>query len=290
MALPNSPIVNAGLLYVNGVRLQFQGGGAVVATGALLNMEPGQVRDSTNTNDIVLPQAVSAAGVPVVDQYGHPVGAMINGAFVGANGVDVAAIITGGFYGVYVIGDSTGFQPSAGLLSLNEVTPVLPEGYDMYRRVGYIFTSTVSGAIVINQWYQYGSGSTRNYWYDKPLLPSTVTPSTSYAPQILFGAPYLADQVFVDVSYKPATAGNIAQFLSYGSPAAAAAPGPSSPAQGCVRLSGVVAGEAQVTNMMMPIEIDHLTLTEPFVAVLYQTSSASDVLILTVTGFVDFLV
>src|ERR1700743_3615216 len=118
MSIPNTPIVNRGALYVNG--LEFE-----VFAFFLLFIHEGAARDSTNTNDIVLNSSL-----------------VLNGQNVGPNGTDDAPITPNTRYAVHVIGDSNNNNPTAGLLSLSASNPNLPSGYDMFRRVGWIYTDS----------------------------------------------------------------------------------------------------------------------------------------------------
>src|SRR5271163_1557919 len=125
MTTPNIPVVNKGLLYVNGFAVS-QGAINVanLATNAI-NVTGGQCRDSTDTNDIVLPNATYTLNPLISGQ--------VNALDVGA----LAAAVT--LYYVYAISDSTQYRTPGTLLSLADnifATPVLPFGYDMYRRVG----------------------------------------------------------------------------------------------------------------------------------------------------------
>jgi hypothetical protein len=291
MSIPNTPVVNAGLSYVNGLNLIYQGGGSIVATAKLVNMEPGQARDSTNTNDIILPEALDANGDPIEDQYGNPVGAMINGAAIGANGCDLSAfsLTNLGGWAVYVIGSSGSNQPSAGLFSQNQEVPILPAGYDMYRRVGYIRVLNVGGIPVIAQWYQEGQGEVRTYYYDLPVAQTVPLVSGAlpvvYTPWNLFAPPY-ADQLIVDVSFTPTASTDRVSFLPFGSPAAAANPGT---ARGCVVFGGGGISFASESTFLIPVtpELNLSGFLDP--TVLVKVSATTNALVVYVTGFVDLL-
>lgn len=118
---PQTPIVNAGLKYVNGLLLS----NSPLAPNTQLVLGAGQARDSSNVNDMLLSNDVA-----------------LDGLHVGANGMDVAVLAPNGMYAVYLIGDSTENQPIAGLLSLaSNAQPFLPFGYDMFRLIGYVSTN-----------------------------------------------------------------------------------------------------------------------------------------------------
>lgn len=245
MTTPNQPIVNAGIIYVNGL-------GIAKTAAKVVSLAAGASRDTTNTNDIILNTGVS-----------------INGATVGVNGVDVAVLVASTLYAVYVIGDSTGYEPTAGLLALGGATPNLPSGYDMYRRVGYVLTD---GSANILQFYQYGRGQSRTYYYDVGINVLTAGTATSFTAVDLSAAmPHIPTQVILDIAYTANAATDTAQFLPYGSTATS----------GIVRFGTGVAA-AQVGSIIVPCA---LNVGAP--EILYKVTSASDSLTLLLTGYVD---
>jgi len=148
---PNYPMVNLGNLYVQGGALSF-------VSGTSITIAAGQFRDSTNVNDIVLSSA-----------------ATIVASANGANGLDVGSLGNSTLYAVYVIGDSTDYNPTAGLLSASFSAPTLPAGYDMFRRIGCVLTS---GAAAILDFSQSG----RTMWYAAAIATAvTVGQSTAFA-------------------------------------------------------------------------------------------------------------
>lgn len=244
---PNVPIVNAGLLYVNGLAISNN------ATNTKLNLASGQARNSSNVDDIILSTGVT-----------------IDGTTVGANGVDAAAIVASSFYAVYVIGDSTAHQSTAGLLSLNATTPALPYGYDMYRRIGWILTD---GAAHILTFWQFGGGSGRTYYYDVGISALSGGTQTSFtAVDLSASVPPIATQVLFKATYTPNSATNTAQFLPYGSTAT----------NGFVQFGYGVAA-AQVGMVTIPAELNAAKAE-----IQYKVAS-SDTLSLLTVGYQDSL-
>lgn len=189
MSLPNYPIVNAGLKYVNGLDVSYSAAKKVA-------IAPGACRDSLNINDIVLDAPL-----------------LLDGAVVGVNGVDQAAFQASKFYAVYVIADSTKYNPVAGLFALKDAVPVLPYGYDMYRRLGWVKTE---GASNILKFYQYGTGETRTIWYDSPYQIGNFVAGAppAYAPVDLSPAiPLQRSEAKINVLYTCSNAVQILQFL-----------------------------------------------------------------------------
>ncbi len=135
-----------GNLYVNGFRLQHAG-------NTVLNLMPGSARDSSNSRDITM-----VGNVPV------------NASNVGVvNGLDTGVFANNSCYAVYVIADSNNVNPTGGLFSLNLITPSLPVGYDLYRRVGYGLTNP---ATQFTLFYQTGNGDERTYYNPTSPLQS----------------------------------------------------------------------------------------------------------------------
>jgi len=213
------PIVNAGLLYVNGLELS-RTDDAYVAVAA------GAARDSSNVVDIIVNSALA-----------------INGGAVGANGVDLAALAASSMYAVYVIADSTKYNEPAGLLSLaSNAAPFLPSGYDVYRRIGWVLTD---GSADLLEFYQFGSNETRAYYYDVGISELSAGNETTYtAIDLATSVPPIATRVFLDVAYTPASATNLLQLI----------PGGSSATNGVVRFGYGVAA-AQVGDAIAPCSL-----------------------------------
>lgn len=241
-----TPIVNAGLKYVNGLDLAH-------VDDANLTMAAGAARDSGNINDIILDAAVT-----------------INGAAVGANGVDVAALEASKLYAVYVIGDSTGYNDAAGLLSLDTDQPSLPAGYDMYRRVGWVRTDGSADLLV---WWQFGNGQERMYYYDIGISELSGGNSTTFAAiDLATSVPPIATEVLFDALFTPDGATEIAEFLPFGSSAT----------NGIVTFGYGVAG-AQRGMVTVPCRLDSAVPK-----VQYKVATGDTLTLLTI-GFKDYL-
>ncbi len=244
--MPNTPIVNAGLLYVNGLNI-------AKTAAKTLSVSAGAARDSSDTNDMSLAASVT-----------------INGAAVGANGVDIAALAASSQYAVYLIGDSTLYQDVAAILSLNNSAPSLPGGYDMYRRIGWIRTD---GSSNILQFWQYGNGQERQYYWDVGISELSGGSSTTFAAiDLATSVPPIACQVLFDVTFTPDGATEVAEFLPFGSAASS----------GFIRFGTGVAG-AQVGVVEVPCQLD-----SGVPKVLYKVA-AGDTLTLLCVGFKDSL-
>lgn len=246
----NNPIVNARVKYVNGLEMAW-----VDTTHFTLNA--GAASDSTNVDDIILPALVTNTI-----------------SSVGVNGVDIAVAIASTFYAVYVIGDSTGYKATASIISLSGVQPALPSGYDMFRRVGWILTDSSSHVL---KFWQYGHNSARDMWYDTPIATPAITTSTTYVTQSLAaGVPPITCEVFLKYVYGAIAAGNSFQMGPYGSIPTVAMIDISSP---------VVLGTATQTGpVVVPSALNAAVPT-----IEHKESSASDTLVLAVSGYQDGL-
>lgn len=115
-----------------------------------VTVAPAFVRSSDDTYDIYL------AASQVVDIARAGAKPVLNGLDAGAEAADT-------WYAVYVIGDSTGVNAGATILSANFTTPTLPAGYNVYRRIGAVRNNAGSNFIKFNQVW---NGPVRRYWYD----------------------------------------------------------------------------------------------------------------------------
>lgn len=198
MANPNLPIVNAGTKYANGCILAW-------VSNTVLSLTVGAARDNRDENDIILGSVLT----PSLN-----IGATINAALIGvANGLDAGALAANSDYAVYIIGDSTGNSPVAGLISTNFAQPILPRGYDIFRRVGAAMTD---GSAHFLKWFQYGRSLTRTYYYDAPIVVLTAGAATTFTAVDLNSAlpnvgPY---EVYFQAAYTPGAATNVAEFIN----------------------------------------------------------------------------
>lgn len=230
MPIPNTPVVNAGLKYVNGLNLDY-------VSAKVLNVAVGAARDHLNIDDIILEEAVDDSGT------GLGYGAQINGLVVGANGCDQAVLANSSMYAVYVIADSTKYEPVACLLSLaSNAAPYLPFRYDSYRRIGYVLTD---GSANLRAWDQRGDGESRWMWY-RASVATDVTSGSS------------ATFAAVNVSGSIPAGGKVGIFKCTYTPTAAndelaLRSGDSSTDEGQAVASGAAAGVVEVVMLQCPV-------------------------------------
>lgn len=163
------PIVNQPSLYVNGFAISND----ATTPNTKLDIAAGQCRDSNNIIDMQLGDFLN-------EGFGTPNSAtVLNAAVTGINGLDTGSLGVSKVYAVYVIGDSSGKNPTGTILSLNQTTPQLPFGYDSYRKIGYWTTS--SGSVFLKGAYSASGVGVRTFYYDAPISVGTTASSASYA-------------------------------------------------------------------------------------------------------------
>jgi hypothetical protein len=235
----STPIVNARMYYINGLKLAY-------LTATTMTVTAGRCSNSTNVNDIAvgLPLNVAATQTGVLPVTAGTGTVTINTAAHGAGGLDIGAMANDTFYAVYAIGDSFGVEPGSACISANLTTPLLPAGYDMYFRIGFIKSN---GSAQILPFRQDGCDLDRWMWYDAPIATNiTAGSSATYAP--------------VDCSAGlPANTPTMVNFRYVFAPTAAdntlvLAPGTSTSTQGYATASGAVAGIPEIGNLICPTD------------------------------------
>ena len=235
-----TPVTNARLYYIDGLQLQY-------VSATTMTVTAGSCSDSTNVNDISVGLALNVAATPTGTE---PVAAgtgnvLINTAQNGAAGLDTGTIAVSTFYAVYAIGDSYGNNPGSAMISASFTQPILPAGYNMFFRIGYIKTD---GSAYILAFRQDGVTLDRWMWYDAPIATSvTAGASATYAP--------------VDASAGlPVTVPTMVRWYCTFTPTAASnalvlVPGTSTSTLGYASASGAVASVAEIVNLTCPIDL-----------------------------------
>ena len=244
----NTPILDKSSLYVDGLDITW------LSTGTF-QIGAGAVRDSTNTNDMILSS-------PYVVGLGTK----------GVGGLDSGALTPSTWYAIYIVGDSTKNTRSKAVISLNSTLPASPGGFDMYRRIGWCRTDTgAGGTIGLIKTYVIGVSRTRYYAYDVPvpaLINGNATAVT--AVDISASVPNVSPNgtlVNFDATYLPVAAGNVALLTIANTATYSNRVG-----------SGVAA--AQVTNIQAPIVGQ---------TVRYKVSASGDSFNLVTLGFFDYI-
>lgn len=214
--MPNNPIVNDRVKYVNGLNLSWtDANNIVVAAGACSN--------STNVADIVLSSAVTI---------------LRTGS--GALGLDTGSYANDTLYYVYVIGDSTGYQDTSALYSASASAPTLPFGYDMFLRVGCVR----SGTSAFLAFDQRGLDGARTMWYRASLATDiTAGSSATFAAVDLTGlVPAINTDVIFKCTFTPTGADDPLALRS----------GDSATDEGQAVVSGSAAGVVKIAMLTCP--------------------------------------
>lgn len=243
--MPNVPIVNAGYKNIQGLNMVF-------GSGSTITIQAGQVRDSTDTNDIMLLSDT-----------------VVSTAFQGVNGLDIGTVQTNKVYAVYVIGDSTKYEPGATLLSESATNPSLPFGYDMFRRVGYIKTD---GSFNLLNFEQRGNGHDRILWYNGLQLLLNGANNTVFTDVggTLF-VPPAKTTLYLVMDFTPGIAGDTVNLRAKGS----------TNAIGSSRFSGEVVGVKKSGEVSVPTNESGIFQ--------YKVTDASDSVTIYLKGYVDNL-
>ncbi len=163
---PLGPVVNQGNPYINGMRLTW------VST-TTFTVGAGQVRDSSNTTDILMGTTLfPATGSGGTNSLSTSAAVTITTTVSGVGGLDVGTITASKLYSVFAIGDSRGFNAGSAVFSLAVPTagPHLPLGYDSWRYIGSVAVDSGSHFI---PFLQTGAQALRSMWYDSGTLDGT---------------------------------------------------------------------------------------------------------------------
>jgi hypothetical protein len=204
---------------------------------------------------------------------------------VGAGGLDQGTIAASTKYYVYAIGNSNSYAPGINdqmfydnpypgtVVISTSTTPTLPLSYNMYRYIGAVFTN---GSSQFVKFEQTGSGRDRTMLYDDPIATAvTAGTSTTYANvSVAVAVPTSGLMVFLRVALTPNSSASKTLVAPYGS----------------TSTNGVGIVKGQVAAVVNEAVIQCTCASNSGVAtVLYKTTSASDSVAISVTGYVDEL-
>lgn len=233
------------------------------ASATTLSMSAGMCRDSSNKFDITLGSAY-----PSLQNKTVTAPLTLNIAVNGANGLDTGTVAASKVYAVYVIGDSTGYKNTAGLISLSLTAPTMPENYNAMRLVGYALTDGSSNFLLM---FQTGSNNEREVLMDVKIATAiTAGASTTYAAATLTAmVPAIANvMAHIDCAFTPATAGNLLSLQKFGATGAQ------------FEQKGQVASVVIETDSYIPVGLD-----SGVPKINYKVGNASDAVAINVRGF-----
>lgn len=223
-----------------------------VASNTTLTLGTGQCRDSLNDLDLFVDSVLT-----------------INAAVVGKNGIDTGALAASTQYYIYEIDDNTHQYAAAGLASTSATAPVLPQGYNTVRLVGYVRTDSSSHFL---PFIMSGVANVRTItYYDEISVLAGGTQVTTFANVSLAAAlpPVDKTPVTLTARFTPTTAGDYVEVRPYGTTGTNSA-----------SLSSVVAAQVQRSQIST---VSMLNSTTP--TVIYRNSAASCATTLLVRDF-----
>jgi len=264
--IQNDPIYSLPHLYISGLNIS-------VASTTVIAIAPGAARDQNNNIDMEVGfPNLQGVTLPATLNLNYMPPLFINSALNGANGLDQGTLAASSSYGVWLIGDSRGYKPVAGLLSLtSNAYPLLPFGYDSLRLIG--FATSTSGTIFTAAGILNASNLKAFYLQPEVSVLSGGHETTFTAINLSSAIPTAGDTnviAFLDVQFTPAAAGDYAQFRPTGSTATT----------GLVTVTGITANTPQQQYLQVICGVGS-TLPE----IDYLVSSASDSLTVLVAGY-----
>ena len=206
--LQADPIYSLPHLYVSGMNIS-------AASTTVIAIAPGQARDMNDNIDMPISfPNLQGDVVPSILNLGYQQPIFINSAVNGANGLDQGTLAASSNYLVWLIGDSRGYKPVAGLLSLySNAYPLLPQGYDSLLRLGFVVTgggTTFTAGSILN--YK----NARSFYLQPAISELSGGNATTFTGIDLDSSIALGTQTgviaFFSVVFTPAAIGDVVQL------------------------------------------------------------------------------
>lgn len=265
----NDAIYSLPHLYISGLNIS-------VASTTVLAIAPGQARDSNDVMDMPVSfPNLQGNTYPAVlfANYQQPL--FINSAVNGVNGLDAGTLAASTQYAIYLIGDSRGYNQTSGLLSLtSNAFPLIPNGYDSYRLLGFIETDGSSHFVYATHEPQSMSGALGYYLSPavSVLSGGNATTFTGVDCNSAVPAGTLPNVILeLLVTFIPAAANDVVEFRPTGSTATS----------GVTTIVGQVAGVAQTQYIQIIAGVNGSSHT----SFDYLVTSASDSVSVSVVGW-----
>lgn len=271
--IQNDPVYSLPHLYISGLNIS-------AASTTVLAIAPGQCRDSSDNIDMAVgfPNLQGVTLPPILNlNYQQPL--YINSTVNGANGLDQGTLAASTTYMVFLIGDSRGYKPVAGLLSLaSNAYPLLPFGYDSFRLLGFVTTD--SSTHFLNANIVHATNALAYYLQPEASVLSGGN-ATTFTAIDLSGTIADADVavpavtvVILDVIFTPAAIGDIVQFRPTGSSATA----------NLVTITGIAAGipQQQFVQVVSGVSSSDANID-------YLVTSSSDSVNVLINGYITYL-
>jgi len=133
----------------------------------------------------------------------------------GAGGLDTGSEAADTWYAVYVIDDTGGTNSPAGLFSADDETPTLPNGYNVFRRIGWVRNNSSSD---FWEFSQKGKSSSRVYYHlenNTNLQALSDGNATTWTDVDLSSfAPSTCNDVILQVGFKTGSSGEQGDIVS----------------------------------------------------------------------------
>lgn len=132
----------------------------------------------------------------------------------GAGGLDTGSEASSTWYAVYLIDDTSGTNNPAGILSTNTTTPTLPNGYNVFRRIGWVRNDSSSDLL---EFAQRGTGNERRYFWleGKPTINVLSAGSATTWTDVDMSSlmPPTSTVVYLNVGFRTTAAGDASHIL-----------------------------------------------------------------------------
>lgn len=182
-------------VYANGMNVAW-------ASSKTLTINAGQVRDPTNSFDILIQSTIT-----------------LNGLGVGLNGLDQGVLANNTMYYVFVIYDYTFKYPVGTLLSTSINTPLMPFNYTNLRRIGVCKTDGSANFLKFTR-KQSNSNKVFHEW-ETPISILTAGAVTTFtAVSCAAAVPTSAETFFMNLAYTPTATASTSSIRPTGSAAA----------------------------------------------------------------------
>lgn len=267
--IQNDPIYSLPHLYISGLNIS-------VASTTVLAIGPGAARDANNNIDMEVGFTnLQGNNVPAIQFQNYQPPLFLNSAVNGANGLDAGALAASTQYAIYLIGDSRGYNPVAGIISLSSnAYPLIPFGYDSYRLLGFIETDGSVHFVYATHEVQSMSSAIAYYLQPAISVLSGGDATTFTGVDLNSAVPSgTLPNAIVELlaTFIPAAIGDVAQFRPTGSTATT----------GLVTIPGIAAGIAQTQYVQVIAGVNGSS----HASIDYLVTSASDSLSLSVVAW-----
>lgn len=265
----SDPIYSLPHLYISGLNLS-------VASTKIIAISPGQCRDVNDVLDMPVGyQGLQGLTAPAVLPSGYRQPLFVNSAAVGANGLDAGSLAASSQYAIYLIGDSRGYKPVAGIMSLAaKAYPLMPLGYDSLRLLGFVATDSSSNFVFATSAPQMMKDALE-YAMSPAVAELSGGNATSFTGVDLDSSIPLGTlpnvMAILAVTFIPASDGSYVQFRATNSGVSASVP----------TISAVAAGVAQTQYLSVVCGVNGSSHT----SLDYLVSSSSDSVSFSVVGY-----